>query len=104
MRDFNAQWNTYLYLYLTYEVTGRIMSIMDGIDRMWDELTTRREDETDGLIHLASQRYPNVPGVFSPQRVSVNRLVADSHVGQMKSPGVFGAMLESIGRIEGRSQ
>jgi pimeloyl-ACP methyl ester carboxylesterase len=104
MRDFSAQWNTYLYLYLTYEVTGRIMSIMDGIDRMWDELTTRREDETDGLIHLASQRYPNVPGVFSPQRVSVNRLVADSHVGQMKSPGVFGAMLESIGRIEGRSR
>jgi pimeloyl-ACP methyl ester carboxylesterase len=101
-RDFSSQWNTYLFLYLTYDITGKIMDVMDGIDRTWDELTTRREDETDGLIHLSSQRYPNVPGAFTPQRVSVNRLVGDSHAGQLKSPGVFSATLESIARLEGR--
>ncbi len=102
-RDFSQQFNTMLWLYLVYDATGRIIDIMDGIDRTWDDLTTRRADETDGLIHLSSQRYPNVPGAFTPQRVSVSRLVGDSHVGQMKSPGVFSAMLESIGRIEGRT-
>ena len=103
-RDFSGQFNTTLFLYLTYDITGRIMSTMNAIDRTWDELTTRQVDETDGLIHLASQRYPAVAGAFTAQRVSVNRLVADSHVGQMKSPGVFGAMLEAIARIEGRSK
>lgn len=102
-RDFSQQFNTIFWLYLVYDATGRIIDIMDSIDRTWDDLTTRRSDETDGLIHLSSQRYPNVPGAFTPQRVSVSRLVGDSHVGQMKSPGVFSAMLESIGRIEGRT-
>lgn len=102
-RDFSTQWNGLLLLYLTYDVTGRILGLMDGIDRTWDELTTRRADETDGLINLASQRYPQVPGAFVPQRIVVQRHSADSHAGEMKSPGVFSATLESIGRIEGRA-
>ncbi len=103
LRDFSAQWNTLLLLYLTYDVTGRIMDIMDSIDRTWDDLTTRRADETDGLVHLASQRYPAVPGAFAPQRLIVPRDAADSHAGAMKSPGVLSSTFEAIGRIEGRT-
>lgn len=102
--DFNTQWGTTLLLYLTYDVTGRIMAIMDGIDRTWDEMTTARVDETDGLIHLTSQRYPAVPGTYLPQRVAVNPLLADSHLGQMKSPAVFLTVLENLSRLQGRSR
>jgi hypothetical protein len=101
--DFNAPWNTTLLMYLTYDAAGRVMSILNAIDRTWDELTTRRADETDGLIHLSSQRYPSVPGNFTPQRVAVNPSFADSHAGQTKSPGVYNSMLESLARIEGRT-
>lgn len=98
----NLYWNSMLLLYLTYELTGIIIDVMNGIDRTWDEMTTARIDETDGLIHLSSQRYPVVPGMFTPQRVSVNPLVADSHKGHLKSPGVFGATLEAIARMGGQ--
>jgi hypothetical protein len=64
---------------------------------------TRRADETDGLVHLASQRYPAVPGAFAPQRLIVPRDAADSHAGAMKSPGVLSSTFEAIGRIEGRT-
>jgi hypothetical protein len=99
--DLNTQWNTTLLLYLTFEATGRIIEIMDGIDRTWDEMTTARADETDGLIHLSSQRYPTVPGMQMAQRMAVNPALADSHVGQMKSPAVFLTVLETLGRMQG---
>jgi len=102
MRDFSAQFNTYLFLYIVFDITGRVLDVMDGIDRTWDELTTRRGDDTDGLIHLSSQRYPNTPGAFTPQRISVSGPSADSHAGQMKSPAVLSATFESIARIDGR--
>lgn len=99
--DYNTPWNTMLLLLFTYEATGRIMDIMNGIDQAWDELTTARADETDGLIHLASQRYPSVPGKHVPQRVAVNPQLADSHAGLMKSPAVFLSVLETLSRTQG---
>lgn len=86
--------------YVTYTATGAAMDLMNQIDRTWDHLTTRRQDQTDGLIHRTSQRYPDTPGSSLPRRLAISGATADSHAGQTKSPPVFAAVLEAIGIFE----
>lgn len=88
---------------ITWHATGVSMKLLDRIDDTWDQLTTRRSDDSDGLIHARSQRYPDVPGTHPPLRLSIIGQFADSHAGQTKSPPVVISVVEAIGYID-RSQ
>ena len=89
-------WYSTLLAFILYEATSAIMDAMNGVDRTWNLLTTKGIDEGDGLIHLASQRYPKTPGTYPPHRVSVKYESADSHSGELKSPGVITATRTAI--------
>lgn len=95
-------WLSTLLLYLTYEVSGAVTAILDDVDATWTQLTTRGREEGDGLIHVSSQRYPNVPGTHTPLRVTVRYPDADSHAGEYKSPSVLSATFRSIALMEVR--
>ena len=98
----NTSWGQTLLLFLTFEISGRVGAVMRNVNNTWDELTTRGRDETDGLIHLASQVYPNVPGIYPPIHVNVIGEWADSHAGEAKSPGSILAMRQALAQITQR--
>ncbi len=67
-------------------ISTTVTSTLDHVDETWDYVTTRKQDDTDGFIQYGSQRYPNVPGTFTPIRFQI--LEGDSHTGETASPGV----------------
>lgn len=83
-------------LYLIYELTGRITSLMDRVDRTWNVLVSGKSSGSDGLVQWASQRYPETPGSQAPRRVTIAGQRADAHSGQPKSPEVVLATRELL--------
>jgi len=80
----------------TLILTSVIIEAMNAVDGAWDYATTRRQDGTDGLIHLSSQRYPEAPGAFTPERFRVDKPGADSHAGQLASPSTLQRTLDAV--------
>lgn len=92
----------YLMLVL-FDISGRVISLMNRLDATWAYLTTRGQGDSDGFIHAASQSYPKVPGPHPPLRITLTGTKADSHSGQTASPGVMSAMDEAIEYINTRA-
>lgn len=83
-------------LYLIYELTGRITSLMDRVDRTWNHLVSGQGADSDGLVQWTSQRYPSAPGAHVPRRVTIAGARAEAHSGQPKSPEVVFATRELL--------
>lgn len=100
-----ANWYTPWYqtfiTYLLFDISGRVLHLMDRLDGTWTYITTRGQ-AGDGFVHTASQRYPNAPGTYPPLRISLDGYRADSHSGQTASPQVLEAMDEAVTRIRAR--
>jgi hypothetical protein len=87
----------------TFILTTVIVETMNAIDHAWDHATTRKTNGTDGLIHLSSQRYPDVPGSFAPERYRVQPPSADSHSGQLNSPSTFLRAVDAVRLLSTRN-
>lgn len=92
---YSSQYQAYL-LYLIYDLSGRIMSLMNRVDGTWNALVARRGEASDGLVHQPSQRYPSAPGSYTPRRWTVPTALADAHSGQTKSPAVLTSTREAL--------
>lgn len=92
---YTAEHQQYL-LYLLYDISGRIMALMDRVDGTWNYLVDRKREGSDGLVHQPSQRYPNSPGTYAARRVAIIGRSADAHSGQPKSPAVMLATIDAL--------
>jgi hypothetical protein len=65
------------------DTCAQIAHAMDGVDRIWDQLTAPG-DNSDGIVQGQSQSYPNnSPGGQAPFRYIIHD--SDSHVGETRS-------------------
>jgi pimeloyl-ACP methyl ester carboxylesterase len=94
--DLGASWWQEILAMNTLLLTFIITAAMDAIDGAWDYATTRRQPGTDGLIDSYSQRYPEAPGAFVPERFKVVAPHADSHSGQLASPSTLQRTMDAI--------
>ncbi|MBX3174965.1 MAG: hypothetical protein KF709_11170 [Gemmatimonadaceae bacterium] len=92
---YTQQYQSYL-LYLIYDLTGRIMNLMNRVDATWNYLVARNGEAADGLVHAPSQRYPDAPGRYEPRRFAASPKESDSHSGQTKSPRVLLSTREAL--------
>jgi hypothetical protein len=99
----NDPWYQEFLMLILYEVSGRVISLMNRLDGTWAYLTTRGLDDSDGFVHAASQRYPTVPGSHPPLRITLTGAKVDSHSGQTASPGVMTAMDDAIHYVSTRA-
>lgn len=96
-----APWYQSYLTYLLFDISGRVLHLMDRLDATWTYVTTRGA-RGDGFVHTASQRYPNAPGTHPPLRISIEERLGDSHAGETASPMVLQTMDEAVARIRSR--
>jgi pimeloyl-ACP methyl ester carboxylesterase len=65
-----------------------VVNVLNGVDRVWDQLTTGRSGGTDGFIQYTSQAYPSSPGSWSPRRLTIPS-GQESHTGETASNDVM---------------
>lgn len=102
LANWYAPWYQSFLTYLLYDISGRVLYLMNRVDGTWTYVTTRGA-RGDGFVHTESQRYPNTPGIFPPLRISIDERRGDSHSGETASPAVVQAMDEAVARIRARS-
>jgi pimeloyl-ACP methyl ester carboxylesterase len=102
LSNWYAPWYQSFLTYLLFDISGRVMYLMDRLDATWTYVTTRGA-RGDGFVHTESQRYPNTPGIFPPLRISIDERLGDSHAGETASPMVLQVMDEAVARIRVRS-
>ncbi len=90
--------------YALFMIGTVVTGSLDRIDSVWDYITTRHIDGTDGFIQLSSQRYPDVPGTHPPVRLLVGKPDADSHAGITASPGILSRTLDALRLMTGTQQ
>lgn len=101
LTNWYAPWYQSFITYLLFDISGRVLHLMDRLDGTWTYITTRGQ-AGDGFVHTASQRYPDVPGTYPPLRISIDGYLADSHSGQTASPPVLRAMDQAVADIRTR--
>jgi pimeloyl-ACP methyl ester carboxylesterase len=74
---------------LLYSIGNFVTVNLDRLDRMWNYVTTRHSDLTDGFIQFSSQQYPSSPGAYTPLRYVIRPPEADSHAGETASPAAY---------------
>jgi pimeloyl-ACP methyl ester carboxylesterase len=102
LTNWYAPWYQSFLTYLLFDISGRVLYLMDRLDGTWTYVTTRGE-AGDGFVHTASQRYPNTPGIFPPLRLSIGRREGDSHAGETASPTVLRAVDDAMAHIQSLS-
>ncbi|MEX2180526.1 MAG: alpha/beta fold hydrolase [Gemmatimonadaceae bacterium] len=99
-----ASWYDAYIRWTLYFLGSIVTTTMDRMDWVWDYITTRNGDGTDGFIQLSSQRYPPVPGAFPVTRLRVEGKDADSHAGITASPATLQRTLDALRLMTGLAQ
>jgi pimeloyl-ACP methyl ester carboxylesterase len=102
LTNWYAPWYQSFLTYLLFDISGRVLYLMDRLDGTWTYVTTRGA-QGDGFVHTASQRYPSTPGSFPPLRISIGLREGDSHAGETASPTVLRAVDDAMAHIRALS-